>query len=393
MIRALFMQSQDFFGADSMVHSLLMRHYDREAVEVHVACGPGPSPALDALRSIPDLRLRTTRFGPTVNGVSAFRRLASLPSGAAAAASLAGLAAYVKRNRIDVIHGTEKPRDAFYGVLLGKLTGARSIVHVHVKCEGWMSPLVRWAMREADAIVAISGFVADSAVAMGYPRDKVHCLVNGLDASAWNPSVDGSEVRRELGLPCGVPVLTIISRMFHWKGHLLLVEALGRVRREMPDFRLVVVGEDDERGAPGRGSLTAEVKALAARHGLCEQIVYAGWRSDVERLLAASDIYAMPSFEEPLGIVYLEAMAMEKPVVALRSGGVPEVVEHGGSGLLSDPGDVERLAENILALLRDAELRRRMGRRGRELVEHVHTPRRMAADGVRIYRDVLATRS
>src|SRR5207237_8123470 len=104
-------------------------------------------------------------------------------------------------------------------------------------------------------------------------------------------------------------------RMFHWKGHLLLVEALGRVRQAMPDFRLVVVGADDERGAPGRGSLTAEVKALAARHGLGEQIVYAGWRSDVERLLAESAVDALPSFEEPLGIVYLEARAMEQPVL------------------------------------------------------------------------------
>jgi glycosyltransferase involved in cell wall biosynthesis len=184
-------------------------------------------------------------------------------------------------------------------------------------------------------------------------------------------------------------VLAIISRMFHWKGHLHLVRALGRVREEMPDFRLVVVGEDDQRGSPGRGSLTAEMRAVAADVGLSDQIVYAGWRSDIERLLAACDIYAMPSFEEPLGVVYLEAMAMAKPVVALRSGGVPEVVEDGGSGLLSEPGDVDGLAQSILTLLRDRELRARMGRRGRNLVETVHTPRRMAADGVRIYREVL----
>ncbi len=119
-------------------------------------------------------------------------------------------------------------------------------------------------------------------------------------------------------------------------------------------------------------------------------MVFTGWRSDVQRILAASDIYAMPSFEEPLGVIYLKAMAMRTPVVALRSGGVPEVVEHGGAGLLSEPDDDARLAANLVTLLRDPALREHMGRRGRELVETVHTPRRMAADGLRIYREVLS---
>ena len=388
------MQSQEFFGADSMIHALLMRHYDRAEVEVHAAVSPGrrgaPSPSLTALRAIPDLHLRPTAFGPTLHGVSKGRLLASAPRAVPMLASLGGLAAYARRHRIDVVHGTEKPRDALYGVLLARLAGARSVVHVHVKCEDWMSPLVRWAMARADAIVAISAFVAESIVAMGYPREKVHCLVNGLDASQWDPSTDGCAVRRELGIPAGVPVLAIVSRMFHWKGHLPLLRALARVREEVPDFRLLVVGADDERGAPGRGSLTAEMRELAARLGLTDQVVFTGWRSDIERILAACDVYAMPSFEEPLGVIYLEAMAMRRPVVALRSGGVPEVVEHGGAGLLSEPGDDAQLAANIAALLRDPALRARMGRRGRELVEAVHTPRRMAADGVGIYREVLA---
>jgi glycosyltransferase involved in cell wall biosynthesis len=393
-IRVLFMQSQEFFGADSMVHSLLMRHYDRAKVEVHVACAPGgrgsPSPSLAALRPIPGIRLRPTRFGPTLHRVSTRRLLADLPSAAPALLSLAGLAAYARHHRIDVVHGTEKPRDAFYGVLLGKVTGARSIVHVHVKCEGWMSPLVRWAMGQADGIVAISDFVGRSAVAMGYRPERVHVLRNGLEASAWDPATDGSTVRQELGIPAGVPVLAIVSRMFHWKGHLLLVEALAKVRDAVPDFRLLVVGADDARGAPDRGSLTAEIREQVGRLRLSEQVMFTGWRTDVERVLAACDVYAMPSFEEPLGVIYLEAMAMGKPVVALRSGGVPEVVEHGGSGLLSEPGDADGLAEHIVTLLRDPGLRARMGRRGRELVETANTPARMADEGLRIYRSLLS---
>lgn len=392
-LRVLFMQSQEFFGADSMIHSLLMRAYDRSEVEVHVACAPGrrgePSAAWRALSQIPDLHLRPTRFGPTLNGVSPLKLLADLPSAVTGAAGLLALAAYVRRHRIDVVHCTEKPRDAFYGVLLARLTGARCAIHVHVKCEGWMSPLVRWAMRRADGIIAISQFVADSAVAEGYGPSRIHVLVNGLDATPWSPDVDGSSLRRELGVPDGVPALAIVSRMFHWKGHLLLVEALARVRESVPDFRLLVVGADDPRGSPERGSLTAEIRDAAERLGLTDRIVFTGWRSDIDRVLAACDVYAMPSFEEPLGVIYLEAMAMRRPVAALRSGGVPEIVVHGETGLLSEPGDAEGLAANLVTLLRDPDLRARMGRRGRQLVETVHTPARMAADGVRIYRQLI----
>jgi glycosyltransferase involved in cell wall biosynthesis len=392
-IRVLFMQSQSFFGSDSKMHSLLMRDYDRDQVEVHVACARGsrtsPSASLRALSTVPDIALRPTSFGPTVHDRSRGGVLASLPAAVPLAGSLGALAWYIRRHGIDVVHGTEKPRDAFYGVLLSRLAGARSVVHLHVGYAGWLSPLVRWAIREADGVVAVSRFVADTAVAAGVPPDKVHVLVNGLDAERWDPEADGGPVRREFGIAPGQPVLAIASRLYHWKGHPLLVRALAEVRREVLDVRLLVIGEDDPRAAPDRGSLTAELRQLASELDLTENVIFTGFRSDVQSLLAACDVYAMPTFEEPCAVAFLEAMAMARPVVALRSGGTPEIVPDGEAGLLSQPNDVPGLAANILRLLRDRELARRMGRAGRRRVETVLTPARMAADGLRIYRRVL----
>ena len=108
----------------------------------------------------------------------------------------------------------------------------------------------------------------------------------------------------------------------------------------------------------GRHARTAptrrELAALADELGVDDSVVFTGRRSDVARLMAAADVFAMPSLEEPFGLVYLEAMAMRLPVVALDSGGTPEVVEHGRSGLLSAPGDIDALAANIVELLSDA---------------------------------------
>ena len=389
----LFMQSQSFFGSDSMMHSLLMKHYDPSQVEVHVACNPGsrsnPSASLRALRDIPGLHLRPTHFGPSVFRTSRLAAARSLPSAVPMLADLSALAVYVRRHHIDIIHGTEKPRDAFYGVLLAKLTGAKSIVHLHVGCEDWISPLVRWAMAETDAIVAVSSFVAQTAVAKGYPSAKVHVLLNGLDASRWVSGTDGSTVRQELGIRPDETVLAIISRLYHWKGHLELVRALAHVKEQVDAFRLLIVGEDDPRAAPGRGSLTAELRALTSNVGLNDHVVFTGFRPDIPQILAACDIFAMPTFEEPCAVAFLEAMAMERPIIALRSGGTPEIVEDGRAGLLSEPGDNDQLARNIVTLARDPDLRRRMGRSGRRRVETYLTPRRMAEDGLRIYQAIL----
>ena len=115
-------------------------------------------------------------------------------------------------------------------------------------------------------------------------------------------------------------------------------------------------------------------KALARDLNLSENIIFAGFRTDVQSILAACDIYTMPSYEEPLGLAFLEAMAMQKPVIALASGGVPEIVEDTKSGLLSSPRDIEGLAANILTLIRDPQKRHVMGVYGPAYVKRFLDP-------------------
>ncbi len=113
-----------------------------------------------------------------------------------------------------------------------------------------------------------------------------------------------------------------------------------------------------------------------------------GWRDDVARLMAAADIYAMPSTGEPFGLVYAEAMAMKLPVVALTDGGTPEVVEDGCSGLLSDHGDTDALAANLVTLLENPGRRRKMGEYGRRRVEACFTTDRLAREIAEAYRQI-----
>lgn len=391
--RVLFISSPESPGADTFIHALLMRELDRTRFEVHVAGNSGPrgggTPAFAALSAIPDVHLRPTDFGPSLSGRPRIKQAALALGALPAVASLAGLAAYIRRNRISVLHSTDRPRDALPCVLLGKLTGAKSVVHAHLGYGDWMSPAVKWSFAHADARLCISQYVAGSLVEHGCPPQRTYVALNSIDASAWDPTVSGGPVRRELGLAALSLVITCIARVFPAKGQSDLIRALPLIMAEVPEASLLIVGGDDRSATPGGGSFTEELRSLAAGLGVAGHIRFAGFRRDTAAILAATDVFAMPSFGEPFGLVYLEAMAMRRPVVGLNNGGTKEVVEDGKSGLLCPPEDIPALAAAIVSLLRDPGLRERMGAYGRRQVETRFTPRRMARQTEQAYVETL----
>lgn len=399
MIGVLFMQSQTFAGADTMMHAQIMRYLDPSVFAVHVACNRDDDPnfplnAYAVLRQIPGVRAVQVGFGPSLEDTTGVRRLLKAGTAPGMARGLFTLARYVRRNNIRIIHCTEKPRDAINGLALARMTGAKCVIHLHVKWETWINPMVRWSMRQADAVIGVSEFVARTAVEQGgCSPERVHGIVNGLDLAQWDAAADGSSVRAAYNVPQDVPLLGIVSRLFIWKGHLELLRALAPLKQRGLDFRLLIVGEDDSRGAPGRPPFSSEIRALARDLDLEDRVIFTGWRRDVPHVMAAIDIFAMPTFEEPCGVVFLEAMASRRPVVTLRGGGAPEVVEHGRTGLLAEPGDIAGLSANIETLLRDAGLRRAMGAQGRAAVEQRLNAAMMTRRVEQIYQALAAPAS
>jgi L-malate glycosyltransferase len=374
-------------GADTWVSVQLMRELDRDDHTVHLACATGPegdpTPTFLAVRGVRGLHVLPVDLGPELAGEPSLKgRLGALWATVPALGSLVRLARYIRRNDIRVIHSTDRPRDAFACTLLARITRARSIVHVHVGYAEWMSGLRRRSIRSADALIAISQFVKHTLAASGHPGRTTHVVLNAIDLDRWEPDVGRDEARAELGIPDGAPVVVTVCRLFEAKGPEQLIRAIAIVRDELPDVRLVIVGDD----GPEQGRYTSHLAEVAAGLGLTDQVLFLGRRSDVPRLMAAADVFAMPSFDEPFGLVYLEAMAMERPVVALTNGGTPEVVVDGVTGLLSEPGDMEALAGNLVRLLRDPSLRKQMGGHGRRRVEEHFTADRMAADAAQVYR-------
>jgi glycosyltransferase involved in cell wall biosynthesis len=373
-------------GADTWVHAEIVANLDPSVHEVHVACavdGPnGRTPTYEAFQKIPGVRIRPVNLGVEKISRSPMARLRNLAASAPAVLDLIGLAHYIRRNGISIIHTSDRPRDAAAAVVLGRVTRARSIVHAHVAYGEWMSSILRWALRRADERLAISSFVEGTLVASGHDPARTHVALNGIDPIGWTPRAGRSEVRGELGIPETAPVVLTACRLFPEKGPSELIRALVAVRERHPDVRLLVAGREVVRG------YTAELADLATVLGVRPNVLLLGHRPDVSRLMAAADVFAMPSLAEPFGLVYLEAMAMELPVVAFDSGGAPEIIISGVTGLLSAPGDLPALAANVSALLSDADARDRMGRAGRARVEHDMTSRRMADDVATVYRSI-----
>jgi len=390
-INVLFLHSQNGFGADSAIHAHLMRYLDRKRFVVHVACsrrdGLGVPPALARFQQIPDIHLRPVQFAPGFHHRNGETILREFLAGAAFPVDFVRLRDYVVKNGIDVIHGTDRPRDAVYAVSLGKLTRAKSLVHVHVAWSEGYSTAAKWGVRSADAVFSISRFVTSTIVATGTSPERVHTILNSVDPTKWDPEIDGAGIRREFAIPSDAPLLVSVSRLFSQKGHRELLRALAIVRQEMPNVRLLIVGAD-ALNVHG-GSFTAELKVLATELGVADAVGFTGERADIPQIMAACDIFTLPSVEEPFGLVFLEAMAMRRPVVSLNNGGTPEVVEHGKSGLLAPPADVPALAAHIVTLLKDADLRARMGAYGRTRVLEYFNTARMAGDAGEAYEAIL----
>jgi glycosyltransferase involved in cell wall biosynthesis len=184
------------------------------------------------------------------------------------------------------------------------------------------------------------------------PMPPVETLHHGLDQAAvagWG-GPDG--VRAELGIPEDAPVVGNVANFKAAKDHPTLLAAAARVRERVPEVRFVLIGQ---------GPLEPETRRLAAELGLEGTVVFTGFRTDAHRLLAALDVFTLSSTYEGLPIALIEAMALGRPAVVTRVGGVPEVLGDGAQGLLVPPRDPAALADGLLRLLGDPGLRDRMG--------------------------------
>jgi glycosyltransferase involved in cell wall biosynthesis len=198
-----------------------------------------------------------------------------------------------------------------------------------------------------------------------------------VDTERYGQPIDRRSVRKRVGIPSDARLLIVVAKLMEQKGHAFLLRALPPLQERFADLHVLLVGD-----GPLRAALAERIAGLPG----AARVHLVGNRRDVGDLLAASDLFVLPSLWEGLPMALLEAMASGLPVVATRVSGSAQVVVDGESGLLVPPGDVERLSEAIATLLDDPARARRMGRAARERVERSYSARAQAARHAELYR-------
>jgi glycosyltransferase involved in cell wall biosynthesis len=191
---------------------------------------------------------------------------------------------------------------------------------------------------------------------------------NGTDLQRFHPHRDAAAAKASFQLAPSDHVVGFVGRLVREKGILDLLRAMEAVAVRVPDPVLLIAG--DNQAAQDRDRKTQEeVKLLLEQSARPYRVVFTGFIDDIERMVAAVDVFTLPSYREGMPRSIIEAMASSKPVVATDIRGCREEVVHGESGLLFPPGDVSALADALVHVLSDGERARRMGERGRVLAE------------------------
>jgi glycosyltransferase involved in cell wall biosynthesis len=216
---------------------------------------------------------------------------------------------------------------------------------------------------------------------------KVTVVHNGVEPGPFrNVSAgDVERVRCELGVGPGEKVVGMVGRIGMWKGENDFLRMSAMVREQAPGTRFAIVGGTFDR----RDYLLDELRERAAAMGLGNEVVVTGLREDVPAVMGALDVLAhLPDRPEPFGLAPAEAMAAGKPAVVTDQGALSEIVEHGVTGYVVAPGDVEGAARYVSGLLADGGLRERMGRAGAERLGREFGVERVAREFEGVYREV-----
>lgn len=284
-----------------------------------------------------------------------------------------GLHEVARRFRPDVLHAHDP--HALAASLASTLARRVASRRVDFALKGGLS---RWKYGRCARVVGVSRAVLTVLREGGLHESRLRLVYEGVPDRP--PAEGGRAALRELGLPEGSLVVGNVAALTDHKDHETLLRAAARVTRELPAARFVVVGEGERRVA---------LAALAEELGIAGQVTFAGFRTDLDRLLPAFDVFCLSSHMEGLGTSLLDAMCFGVPIVATAAGGIPEAVEDGVTGRVVPVRDPESLAAALLEVLRDEPRRRALGDGARRAFLARFTAERMVEGTLAVYEELL----
>jgi len=287
-----------------------------------------------------------------------------------------------KKERFDIVH-THTAKAGFLGRIAGWLAGIPTIIympHGHV-FYGYFGLLMS---RVAITVERVVAYITDKVMVLTELEkrdliafkvttpDKIIVINSGLELEKYRESVvDAQSEKNELQIEEDMSVVGVIGRLEPVKGHEYLIEAARTVTEELTKVKFLIVGE---------GSLRNDLESQCKELGVLDKFIFTGWKEDISSILYMLDILVLPSVNEAVGRVLIEAGACGVPVVATNVGGVPEIVRDNETGVLVAPGSGEDLARAIIDLLNSEDKRQQMSIAAEQWIDDRFSARRMVEE-------------
>lgn len=292
---------------------------------------------------------------------------------------------FVRKEKIDIIHSNAAAsRESIAGALAARLAGVPFIYHARVLesskgIERFLGKLSKKIIATSEKVKEKFSFVKD--------KNKLVKILNAVDLSEFDPQTRGGEkAREEFQIDRAEKIIGAVGRLYPLKGLEVFLNAAYEVVKRISKTRFLIIG-DDASSSGYKEKLVKQAEEL----GIKGKVLFTGFRQDIPELFSLMDIFVLPSLEgyEAFGRVVIEAMAMEKPVIATRSGGVPEIIDEGVTGILVPPANAGELAKSIVSLLENKEKAKKMGLQGRQKVERLYSLRDHLASMENLYLEIL----
>lgn len=293
--------------------------------------------------------------------------------------AIARLLNIIKHEKVNVIC-THSGKDSMVGAIAGRLSSVKPAI---VRMRHLALPItskITYSLLP-HRIITVSEYVRDYLVNKeGIQANKVISIPTGIDLEKFNPDTVQAVSKKTLGLSHDSAIVGTIAILRRKKGHHTLLDAIPLVLKEFPRTNFLFVGD-----GPQRQNIEKRIEEL----GIADNVKLLGLRNDVPELLKIIDLFVLPTFEEALGTSFLEAMAMRKPVIGTRVGGIPEIVKDGISGILVEPENPIGLAAAIINLLNDKKQMEKIGNTGRKIVEENYSTEVMVNRTYTFYKSLV----
>ncbi len=300
---------------------------------------------------------------------------------------------FVDEQKINLIH-THGYKSNFYTA--AAVPGKK--VPMITTCHNWLGDDIKMKLyarldkvflNRFDKIIAVSDAVKQEILNHGISSEKLVTIYNGIDIKRFNNRINENNIRKKLGIEDDCKVIGTVGRLSEEKGHIYFLKAAEKVLQKYPRVVFLIVGDGPLREYLEEKACRIADKLYSQKVISQNPFIFTGVRNDISTIYSIMDIFVLPSLTEGLPMVLLEAMASRKTVVATDVGAVSSVFEHGRSGVLIEPGNVNNLSMEIMELLANPQKIQKMANHARQKVELEFSSKIMTEKYLDVYQDVL----